>query len=64
MTGIIEPTKIYTTEAILKTAGFGRDQLAKARASGRVVPRRVGKRVYYCGNEICEWIRQQDATSN
>ncbi len=60
MNGVIEPTKIYTTDALLKVAGFGRDQLTKARASGIVKPKRVGKRIYYCGTEICNWIRTAD----
>lgn len=55
--GRIDPGAMYTTEGCMRFGGIGRDSLIDARATGIVHPIPVGKRVYYRGDELIEWIK-------
>lgn len=59
MNGEIDPSRIYSTEGLKRAAGLGRFTIAEARRSGIVKPRVVGKKLFYLGSEVCQWIKEQ-----
>lgn len=58
--GQLRPEAIYTKEGCLRYAGIGNDVLIQARQSGVVKPIEIGRRLYYLGSELVEWIRSQN----
>lgn len=56
-TGVIDPTRMYSTEALRKV-GIGRGLLMEARAAG-VQPHDVNGACWYQGVEIIEWIKSK-----
>lgn len=54
--GCIDPERIYTYEGCIKHFGFGRELLAQARQSGLVKPVVIGRRSYYLGRQLHEWV--------
>jgi hypothetical protein len=57
--GVLAPERVYTVEGCLRAAGLGHESLAQARRSGLVRPIVVGRRVYYLGSELVEWVKSQ-----
>jgi hypothetical protein len=57
--GRIDAASLYTTEGCLRYAGLGRETLLQARKSGLVKPIELGRRMYYCGDELIAWIKSQ-----
>lgn len=57
--GVLDPTKLYTTEGAMRFGGMGRETLALARRSGKVRPIDIGRRTYYRGDELIEWIKSK-----
>ena len=50
------PDSIYTVEGVMRAFGMGRNELDIARQSGMVKTYPRGRRAYYRGFEIIEWI--------
>lgn len=57
--GRVDATSIYTTEGCIRCIGLGRELLLQARKSGLVEPIEIGRRMYYCGDELIAWIKSQ-----
>lgn len=57
--GRLDAQSLYTTEGCLRYAGLGRESLLEARRSGIVKPIPCGKRVYYAGEELIQWIKSK-----
>lgn len=54
--GRIDPDAVYTSEGCMRFAGIGRIELAEARQAGVVRPVHTGRRAYYRGSELIEWV--------
>lgn len=61
--GRIDADSLYTTEGCLRFAGLGRDSLIQARASGIVKAIPLGKRMYYRGDELIDFIKTHGGRS-
>ena len=57
--GQICPDRIYTVEGLMRYAGIGSETLRAARASGMVKAVNIGRRTYYLGRQIVQWIESQ-----
>jgi len=55
MKGIIDDRTTYTLDA-LKQIGFSQGEIKRARQSGIVKPRKVGKKLVCRGHELNQWI--------
>ena len=55
-TGILRPEDLLTKEGVQRAAGMGHEALMNAKRSGIVKALRSGKRVYFKGSELIEWI--------
>ena len=54
--GRIDADALYTREGCERFAGLGGTMLMQARRSGIVKPIEVGRRLYYRGDELIEWL--------
>lgn len=61
--GQICPDRVYTVEGLIRYAGIGYGMLRAARSSGTVRPITIGRRSYYLGRQVVEWIESQAAPS-
>lgn len=59
--GRVDPGCRYTVEGCMKFAGIGSSELREARNSGIVKPITVGRRRYYKGSQLIEWIDSHEA---
>lgn len=59
--GRIDPLSLYTREGCMFYGGIGDKSLLEAKESGIVKPIYSGKRVYYRGKELIEWIESHNA---
>lgn len=57
--GRISPCELYTSEGCMRFAGLGSASLYEARRSGIVKPIEYGKRLYYQGSQLIEWLVSQ-----
>lgn len=56
LVGRINAHELYTREGCERFCGLGGSLLMQARRSGIVKPITVGRRLYYRGDELIEWI--------
>ncbi len=56
LVGRIDAGALYTREGAERFGGLGGTMLMNARRSGIVKPIQVGRRMYYRGDELIEWI--------
>lgn len=59
--GVLSPEKLYTKEGLMRYGGVGPESLRNACSSGIVQPLFVGRRVYYAGDQVIQWIRSSAA---
>lgn len=62
--GVLSADAVYTVEGLRRAAGIGRETLAEARQSGLVKSVLIGKRRFYFGSEIVEWMRRMRDTQS
>lgn len=53
----IDPGCFYTLEGVLRFAGLGEKSISEGRRSGKLNPIEIGRRLFYDGNELIEWIK-------
>lgn len=56
VTGELQPDCLYTTEGLWAAAGLGPKQIRAACAARQLTPHKVGKRYYFRGSQIIDWI--------
>lgn len=55
----LRPDSLYTVEGCRRDAGMGRYQVKAGVQAGIIQPITSGRRVYYRGAELIEWLRSQ-----
>lgn len=53
----IQPHAVMDREALTKLLGLTRTTLQRESSLGRLVGHRRGKRAYYIGDEVLDWLR-------
>ena len=55
----VNPTEIYDDGSLYVALGLSASALARARRSGRLKFTRQGRRVFYLGSWIVEWLKAE-----
>lgn len=54
--GVIDPSLLYSTDALLSECKFGRRTVTEMRQQGGVKPVMVGTQLYYDGAQVKAWV--------
>ena len=61
--GELRPESLYTREGLWAAAGIGPKQIRAACAAQQLAPLKFGKRQYFTGSQIIDWITASQGRS-